>query len=227
MTKINQSIAAMKSLRAVNLSLDTQGLAQDVVKEQKAKAHEASVAWFKSALASDDTLEVIAANLTQAGQAMRQAGEFGSDLAKVKEGSRKSVASHNHERAMRFSSRQWNSTYAKEYGFDLRGSTTLIFVDHVIKADKVWTDTITETLQKQGLLSPAIDSIISSCQSAITAQSSALAELVASAEQDKAAKDKEQDGLKELAAAEAMSALLGITVNEALKEISERRVKQA
>ena len=227
MTKINHTIEAMTSLRAVNLSLDNTQLAQEIVKAQKADASEKATNWFNQAIDSGMNLERIASSLTQAGQAMRLAGEFGSDEQKVKKGSRKSVASHNHERAMRFFTRTWKAVYSETYDVELSGSTILIFKELKVKAVKTWRDTINDSLKEQGLLSPAIDKIIEACTRAITVQELELKELVENAQLSKNALEVEQDGLRELAAAKALAEMVGITVEQALQEISERRAKQA
>jgi len=226
MENINNAVQAMTAIRTVNLSLDNVGLAQDVVKAQKAQASEQANNWFNEALSTLD-FEEIAGALTQAGQAMRQAGEFGSDDSKIKEGSRKSVASHNHERAMRFFTRTWKAVFAETYDVELSGSTIMVFKDLTIKAVKTWQDTITDTLKEQGLLSAHIGEIIADCNDRIARQASELASLVEQCKTDKEVADKEADSMKELAAAKAMSSLLGITLEEALDEISVRRAKQA
>jgi hypothetical protein len=101
----------------------------------------------------DIAIATLPESLTSASKALRSQGFFGSEDVKVlkRDGTEgtKSVATHNHERVLRYFKRIWKTEYSEIYDCELTGSTILTWSDLSIKPS--FQDKFLDMVKKAGL----------------------------------------------------------------------------
>lgn len=217
-TNSRNTINTMMNVYSVITSVTTFA---DKVKADKKALNKYTTEWFSKAL-SAMPLEDIPGELTKASSALRSAGFFGQEEP-VKEGSRQTIAGREQDRVSKFFIRSWKASYGATYGLELSGSSVLTWKELAIKAVKTWQDTINESLTEAGLLPVNVQEVLDIATDLFRQQAEDMQEAIHIAENLKAAQDDAHTEELEKSAAAAMAKVMGISVDEAIKMIEERK----